>query len=276
MILFSVCLTIILINVLYLEWAVLSDLSARNVKGVFVQKNTLGQVSLLTLLFSVFVFVSNTAWVQKLSVALFAVAFWLLFLSTSMTSNLLIPTGIASALAVVVIGRYQRGWLIVIGLGVLFSVLLVINWSEFFDYIGKSTTFTGRTNHWFEYGQLIEQRMVMGHGYGAYPDSESFWLVMGAHNGYIELTYQTGVVGLSIFLMIIGLALRSWWGIVKEKKLVFDVSFLFSYMIIYLVANLVETYTMHRSGMYWPLFIYASLQLTFLNKQCQMNKKVNK
>ena len=97
--------------------------------------------------------------------------------------------------------------------------------------------------------------------------------MVGAHNGYIELTYQTGMVGLIIMLTIVGLTLKKWWLIVKENSYIFEACFLFSFIVAYLILNLVETYMLHRSGFYWPLFIYVTLQVAFLNKQLTLKAK---
>lgn len=275
MYLFGVCLIIIAINLAYIDWSVLSSISAKNIKGVHFQKNVFGQLTFLTIFISGFMFYRSIGWMKLLSLILMLIASWLLFLSTSMTSMLLVPITLFSIASSLIISRYHRGWLIVLGLSLFFTFVLSINWNEFFSLIGKSTTFTGRTNHWSEYWNLIEQSIVVGHGYGAIPGKKTYWLMYGAHNGYIESMYQTGGVGLLIILCIMGVSFRNYWSVVKQKKFIFDASFLLSFLVLYLILNLVEVYMLNRSGLYWPLFIYVTLQLAYLSKQNDFKSKTD-
>jgi exopolysaccharide production protein ExoQ len=77
---------------------------------------------------------------------------------------------------------------------------------------GKDTTFTGRTDIWstsIDFG--LRNSPIFGSGYGAlFVGEKSSWLqsiygwaVWGAHNGYIEIFLETGLVGLSISLLIL-------------------------------------------------------------------------
>jgi len=272
MILFSVCLTIILINVLYLEWAVLSDASARDVKGVFVQKNLLGHVSFLTLFISAFVFMNKVGMYRLFSIVIFMCSAWLLFLSTSMTSNLLIPIALLAVFASRIVSQYKKGWVYVGVAGIMGAVILFINWSELFALIGKSTTFTGRTSHWAVYWNLIEQQILMGYGYGACPivEKQNYWLTAGSHSGYIELLYYIGLFGAVMVGAIIVMTLNNWWRIVKGDGLELEASFLFGFLVVFLALNIVETYMLSRSGLFWPLFVYVTLQLSWLNKKKQL------
>ena len=166
------------------------------------------------------------------------------------------------------------GWIVISGFVVLCGSLLTLYWDDFFALIGKSTTFSGRLSHWQLYWTLIEQHLLAGHGYGAYPFSEkqTYWLTAGPHNGFIEMTYYIGAIGTLIMSLIIGLSAKNWWSIVKEKTLAFESSFLISFLAVFLTLNLMETYMLNRSGLFWPLFVYTSLQLALLNKQYRIDK----
>jgi exopolysaccharide production protein ExoQ len=264
--------TLIVINVFSLGLSGMTDMSAHSIKGVFYQKNLLGHFSFLTMFIAAFVMFNKSGIHRWISIVIFGTAFWLLILSASMTSNILIPIAALAVLASVVIGYYQRGWIFVGLTVVLLSLLLLLNWTELFTLLGKNTTFTGRTFIWGEYWALIEQHMFIGHGYGAYPETLTEWLKLGPHSGYIELMYYTGLIGVAIMLMIVGLAIKNWWNIVKYKKMVFEAGFLLSFLAVFLSLNITETYMLNRSGLFWPLFVYATLQLAWLNKKPQLEK----
>ena len=272
--LFWICFAILAINIFYIDLSVLADISARYIKGVFVQKNLLGHVSFLAMFVNCFFLFSKRGAIRWVGLLVLIVAAWLLFLSTSMTSNLLIPIAALVVLASLIVERYQRGWIIISGVTVFFSGLLVLYWGDFFALIGKSTTFTGRIYHWNVYWTLIEQQMLTGHGYGAYPSSQkqTYWLTAGPHNGFIELIYYIGAIGALMMSLVIGLSLKNWWGIAKAKALILDGCFLISFLAVFLALNLMETYMLNRSGLFWPLFVYTTLQLAFLNKQYQIDK----
>jgi exopolysaccharide production protein ExoQ len=263
---FGICFIIIVVNILVIDWSVLSDVSSRNIKGVFFQKNQLGQYSFLTMFVAVFVFFRMAGSYRWLSGVAFITSLWLLFLSTSMTSNMLIPIAIIITVASLVIGRYPKSWLVMGIAFILLTSVVFFYWTELFALMGKTTTFTGRTSIWTEYWALIQQRIVIGHGYGAYPEKITNWLALGFHSGYIGLLYYLGAIGGSILLAMIVLAVKDWWKIVNRKGLAFEASFLLGFLAVFMALNITEDYMLNRSGLYWPLFVYVTLQLSFLNK----------
>jgi exopolysaccharide production protein ExoQ len=267
-----VATTLIVVNVYSLGLSGMIDMSAHNIKGVFYQKNLLGHFSFLTMFISGFIMFNKAGVIRWFSILIFSLACWLLILSSSMTSNLLIPIATLAVLASVIIGYYQRGWMIVGSAIVVLSLLLILNWSEIFSLLGKNTTFTGRTFIWDEYWTLIKERLFTGHGYGAYPEQITEWLKVGPHSGYVELIYYIGAIGAVIMTMILGFAYKNWWNIVRYKKMTFEASFLFSFLAVFLSLNITETYMLNRSGLFWPLFVYVTLQLAWLNKESQLEK----
>lgn len=76
----------------------------------------------------------------------------------------------------------------------------------------KDASFTGRTQIWALVAEHVQLRPLLGSGYGAYwtagavPGTESFVVRMGnfypgsAHNGYLEIANDLGLVGLACLL----------------------------------------------------------------------------
>lgn len=264
--LFWVCLIIMLINLVAIDWHVLINAESKNIKGVFYQKNLLGHVSVFSIYVACFYWFSNKHHHHILSLLLLISAGWLLFISTSTTSYLLVLIAFLAILASLVINRYKIGLSLVITLFIFTTLALVLNWSEFFSLLGKNTTFTGRTMIWAEYWQLIESNLWLGHGYGAYPENTNNLLKVGPHSGYVELLYYIGAIGAVIFLSIVALSIRYWYLSIKYKELSIEASFLFGFIVMFLALNVTETYTLNRSGLFWPFFVYAALKLAYLHK----------
>jgi len=267
-VIFWACLTVMIINLAHIDWHVLVSPSSENIKGVFVQKNLLGHISFLTMFISCYMFYEKSNWIRPISVISFLCALWLLLLSTSMTSNLLIPIAIYTASVTFVMSYYRKGTVVIVVLTTSLLSLLALKWKELFSLLGKSTTFTGRTNHWETYWKLIEQNLWTGHGYGAYPFSEpqTYWLTAGPHSGYVESLYYIGIIGLMLIFAIVLITLKNGWLCLKNKALVFETSFALSFLAVFLALNITETYMLNRSGLFWPLFVYISLHLAYLNK----------
>ncbi len=104
-----------------------------------------------------------------------------------------------------------------IALGVL-SVLFVTESSALFALLGKDPTLTGRTEIWSAVLDSIAKRPLLGYGYQAFWlgfQGESYqiilavtWALAQAQNGFLDITLQTGIVGLSIVLLLFVFAFR--------------------------------------------------------------------
>jgi O-antigen ligase len=81
---------------------------------------------------------------------------------------------------------------------------------------GKDPTLTGRTELWEDLLIMGQRHPLFGTGYGGFWTHENcaelkqrhFWGPHQAHNGYIEIWLQLGPVGLLLFALVVGQALR--------------------------------------------------------------------
>jgi len=114
----------------------------------------------------------------------------------------------------------------IIFIGFLFSTFIYTIIMYFFDDIlrllGKDPTFSGRTGIWEAAFGLGLERPFIGYGYRTFWVGESaaevyrrlgagLQHVGGAHNGYLDLWLETGLVGVLLVMWIFGLML--WRGI---------------------------------------------------------------
>jgi O-antigen ligase len=79
-----------------------------------------------------------------------------------------------------------------------------------FGLVGKDATLTGRTEIWELLDQRVQERPLLGYGFGAFwadPDygpsavlaQQLDWAVPSAHNGWLETMLQLGKVGVAVF-----------------------------------------------------------------------------
>jgi O-antigen ligase len=152
------------------------------------------------------------------------------------------------------------------------STAIATNADSIFNYIGKEPTISGRTLMWPLLLDKIWKRPWFGYGY------ETFWeggwegepsdiwrgLIGGfepphAHNGFLELWVDIGLIGLAIFTVSFATALwRSLVWLQKNKSVEGIVPIIFLTQLILL--NLTESYLM-RSDIYWLLYVTLTLSM---------------
>lgn len=93
------------------------------------------------------------------------------------------------------------------------------------DYLGSGQggTVTGRTDVWSAGWQLIKQRMLFGRGFMssrflAYKISVA-WQPGHLHNGFLEVWYNNGLIGLFVMLMMHGTIIRNLILVMRRASL---------------------------------------------------------
>jgi O-antigen ligase len=115
---------------------------------------------------------------------------------------------------------------VTIVLSLLISIVAITGVLTFLPAIvqlyGKDLTFSGRTDIWMASLQAIRQEPWTGYSFGGIwldPTKEPTFgivrrlgfIVFHAHNGAIELMLLLGVVGLALYLLMFGAAVRDGW-----------------------------------------------------------------
>ncbi len=194
-------------------------------RGIELQKNHLAQTSIYCLLSSVIFFSSDKKFLQKsFDVLLILIAVFLIYKAHS-------STGILVLAMIIFVGfifqmesifskfGFGRSFLLLIFLFILgFSLIFLIFSSEIFGlipgYFGKDTSLSGRSDIWEFVWNDIEKRFLLGYGFATYwimgsPRLEIFadlfegFKVNQAHNGYLEIILQLGIIGAIFFLFLI-------------------------------------------------------------------------
>ena len=191
-------------------------------RGVFPHKNVLGPVMAVAVFTELFILVACKGR-PRWRLVLLGTFFALVVLSRSVTA-LLLSLAYLAGTCVYLVWRRDR-WLgaviSIVAVLFLFEVLIVA-WSDpdgVLGVLGRDTNLTGRTELWPLVIEAIAQRPLLGWGYRAAwqanDDStiliETGWGASSAHNAFLEIILQLGLVGAAVMLAIIGIAL--WRGL---------------------------------------------------------------
>lgn len=139
-----------------------------------------------------------------------------------------------------------------------------------FELFGKDPTLTSRDYIWEVMWTHIEHHWIFGYGYGAFwlgsvgPSGEIiddlYWVVWQAHNGYIDLLNEVGIVGCSLvagFLIYHLVQLRRVARVDRS-----GMAFHLALLVVILVSNLAETSLFSGVTFYNLLMIFSSLALS--------------
>ena len=180
-------------------------------RGIFATKNTAGMAMLLALPCALWLGsrpgAKRGAWVGALVLTVTTLA------ATRSATSMLI--------ALIVIGLGSRLWLrgatgrllwnVAVMAVVLVAVFTLVFWpDQIFPLIGRDSSLTGRVPLWEECFKMIVQRPLLGYGYSSFWNADSrdvqyLWQVIGwdapnAHDGYIDILLQLGIVGLILYM----------------------------------------------------------------------------
>jgi O-antigen ligase len=195
------------------------------IQGIVGNSNMLAYMAMLgVVIFAIEAAANTTArWVTVLS---FLATIPMLVLSRSASIGFACAAIVAAAVvSIAAEGKdkdtrhayYRIAWG-VIGTG----ALLVLTYrAEIFSLIGKSPDMTGRTKIWKIVLHLIDQRPLQGWGWSSYwvPWVEPYrGLVVinhvpyyQAHNAFLDVWMQLGIVGLGLFLLLLGVTFVRLW-----------------------------------------------------------------
>ena len=247
---------------------------ARAYQGASLSKNGLGGLCLISGIF--FVWDSVTRWPQRrdrrtrrtilFDLAFIGMTLWLLRLSDSATSKLCFLIG-----CIVIIGihwRFRSTRPLWLKIAIPASICLYLALESFFgltDFItsalGRDTTMTGRTEVWHAVIPF-NPNPLLGAGYEAFwlgPRlrdlwAQFWWQPTQAHNGYVEVYLNLGLIGLFIVALFLFVGYRRIWATAKTSELV---SFSLAVWIVMLLANVTESGVF--KGPLWLFLLVNSL-----------------
>ena len=240
-------------------------------EGVFPQKNELARVMVLAV--CVFLFVRPKRF-HSLRWLGFAGSLALLFLSRSVTGMIVCAVIIATLPLYKLIGaRFNIVIPVSFGIGLLLAGLLLVLMTDTagaFQLANRSSDLTGRTELWSALLLSISKRPWLGYGFSAFwqgMEGESGsvldtagWMAGYAHNGFLDLMLQLGVLGIATFAVS--------YLVVWRRALRFQSSvsgpvpvWLCTYLVFMLLYNLTEGSLLTVHTIYWVLYISTAVSL---------------
>ena len=193
-------------------------------RGVFPQKNNLGQSMLFASVVFVLLARVRRGWARATAWSFLALAIALIVLSHSKMALVIL-----CALAVImpaVVGLRRGGRASVAALCVLAAAATAatIGLTErepVLSALGKDVTITGRIPLWTAVGERIAERPLLGYGYRAFWEHGARssdevraavgWDAPHRHNAFLDLWLDLGVFGLLTFLVGYVVAARRAW-----------------------------------------------------------------
>ena len=192
-------------------------------RGLTSQKNDLGQVSLACILLSFFIYQNESGYSKIIAAISTFASISLLFGSMSVTSiisfmflimigilfkidSLFEPIGLRRTVSALII-------FFVIGITATFILFSSNIFRELTNLVGKDITFSGRTDLWLAMLNEISNHFYLGAGFQSFWSLSNpkvlnlyqifVWLPNQAHNGYIDVLNEVGLVGFILFLSLI-------------------------------------------------------------------------
>lgn len=217
-------------------------------RGIEAHKNHLAQTCIYCLLSSlVFFNFARSKWTKIYSVALMLSSVFLIYKAHSSSAVIVIAVilflgfifYVESIFNILKIGRSVLGFTFLLFLCLTF-VFLIFS-SEIFGlvpgYFGKDMTLSGRVPIWEYVWTEIDKKLLMGYGFAAYwimgstrillfADYFEGFKVNQAHNGYLELFLQLGVIGFVFFLVLLSAYIYRMFKVNNNLAIIISISIL--------------------------------------------------
>lgn len=207
-------------------------------QGAFNQKNILGKIMTLGTITFLFYLSERRRLIAKILMAiLIIISISLTYLSQSKTAiltTLILGIIISCARILQKSNKSTKSFfMIIIAIMIIISGIIIPYYEDdILQGIGKETTLTGRTELWSYSISKIMEHPIIGYGYASFwikedkSPSERAEYVLGwnpphAHNGFIDLTLELGLIGLIIVsIQLIMLASKSFYLAKKSKEFI--------------------------------------------------------
>jgi len=275
---------------LFPEWTVMGPPHPGAWQGVLYHKNALGRTSILALLvfwilaqdrrgpekvvwlvleLAALVALVGSRSMTAILIALILTASWLLLRGTALLPQLLRPA------------------LLSLGLAAAFLALFILPdyLEDILGLVGKDLTLTGRVPLWNSLIPLALERPLLGYGYGAFwsatgpsaPVMVLFPWALQAHNGYLDLWLEIGLIGVLIAsaLLLITLVRTGQKVLQARDASIWGFALLFAILLVfYNISEAMLLETDLAKGLYWVFFGYVfflSAPHTFLGRQRDSN-----
>ena len=263
----------VLVALLLPEYGVMTGPHSGAWSGVFFHKNPFGRIMVLaTLVF--FLLVLGSRELRPIALPGMALSLALVVASLSQASRIVAIVCLAGVGVLSAVQRLpRRNQLVVPLIGATVAALAAV-WAipheeSILGHIGRDPTLTGRTELWVLLLEKVRIHPWLGYGYGAFwlgttgvsgeiQEALQGWYPIHAHNGFLDLVLELGMVGLLIFLPLLSIyGYRTYaWGMAQRSPLCL---WPVTYMLFFVFSNLAESALVRQNNIYWALYVASVL-----------------
>lgn len=146
---------------------------------------------------------------------------------------------------------------------------------------GRDATLSGRTGIWQQVWFSIEKRPLLGYGFAAFwqgMKGESYnvnvalkFVAFHAHNGFLEIWLELGVVGLLLFALSYARACRKLWRIISTGD-VSGAAWMTLMLLLIILYNLDENTLLTFNGLFWVLYVVAIADIEILAREHRLTR----
>jgi exopolysaccharide production protein ExoQ len=210
--------------------------------------------------------------------------------------SLIVIIGSQSASAIVVLGLVVIAWLMLIlvntlshqqqlqvaalsvGTAIPGGSLIWLFSTEIVALLGRDLTFTGRLPLWQALWSIAWKQSLLGYGFGAFwlesgrmieldiaLMRQRFWWALHAHNGYLDIWLEVGLIGLVLTCILLIVALWRSLIMIQRKLAGSYLYFVCLFIIFLLLYNLSEAMLLESSlakAIFWILLSWSYFSVT--------------
>ncbi|MBP2314930.1 O-antigen ligase family protein [Azospirillum soli] len=253
-------------------------------KGIFWQKNVTGRMMVWLVLCLLWLdwMREGKRWLVR---SLLLGALLLIVMSRSGT-GLVTSILVASVLFVTSfvrgdIRRFAPGMAFIGAVAVIAAIGGATFWHDILYMLGRDPTLTGRTVLWEHTLHSIQDRFLLGYGYGAYwfgaygPGSMFIhgWGIDSAHNGWIEVWLDLGLPGVILIAMILGRILIQGFFANRYAANRGEPAWIFTLGCAFLLISISESVFMERHSLNWIVLVIAVTRLVQRSRMLRLHAR---
>jgi O-antigen ligase len=247
-------------------------------RGVFDHKNTLGSIMALGAL-TWLIFSLGAGRPRWLGVLLFGICSLLVVLSGSATS---LVVECALLFAIVLFAKVHRSVIILAGLCLMVLVALFVVEVQHpievvLGLLNREEDLTGRAQVWALVLEAISKHPWMGYGYMAFwrgadgPSADinlAGWIPSSAHNGFLNLELEFGVVGPVLFAFALTGPIRYAIRAAQRRKSAVEL-FPLVFLLYIVLSNLTEGTNLNPNSVIWLVFVVLCIKRSITQSQAR-------
>lgn len=262
-------------------------------RGLAPHKNTLGEISLICFVATIFFSASASNHREKIIAFVFSIISAALLFGTQSSTAIISFAIIIIIYFLISINNFFKPLNIgnsvmyfLFFLGLIFMLALLSLGKETLQIIpelfNKDLTFSGRVDLWQNIFYEIKKHPITGCGFDGFwvidPNNaillelyeEFIWLPNQSHNGYLDLLNEVGMIGILLFFSI----LVHFFSMVFQTKE--SNHYRYFFVIAYLIINLTETTFFRLSHFSFTMFAFAYIQQVFISKDLNQDIKTHR